>query len=137
MSDKIVPLISNEKEFNEVDNIEGIFDDLISANLESTMDSYNDKSDQENQDSNSSCNVPSASSTENIENDANKAIYNLLTDTDIRVGLSEPAAHGSRNIKRLLKDLHPHREKPSKDRSRRFQAAALYGDQLTPAVGLR
>ena len=75
------------------------------------MDSYNDESDQENQDSNSSCNVPSASSTENIEN---KAICNLLTDTDIYVGLSEPAAHGSRNIKRLLKDFQLYRESPLK-----------------------
>lgn len=32
----------------------------------------------------------------------------------------------------LLKDLQPHREKPSKDRSRRFAAGELYADKQIP-----
>ena len=76
-----------------------------------------------------SCDVPNASTE--LENDANEAICNLPTYTDIHipVGPSE-LAHRFKHVKRLLKDLQPHREKPSKDRSRRFQASALYGDQL-------
>ena len=54
-----------------------------------------------------------------------------IHDIHIPVGPSE-LAYESKHVKRLLKDLQPHREKPSKDRSRRFQAPTLYGDWLTP-----
>ena len=64
------------------------------------MNEANDESNQENQGIASSCDVPNAyTELESIENDASKAICNLLTDTDIHmqvpVGPSEPA-YGSK-----------------------------------------
>ena len=92
ISEKLIPLISNEKEYNEIDDINGIYDYLISANLdpsgsgtdeestdEESNDETNNESNQESEGITSSCDVPNASTE--LENDANEAICNLLTDT--------------------------------------------------------
>ena len=47
---------------------------------------------------------------------------------------SDETGHSSSQVcvSTLLKDLQPHREKPSKDRSRRFAAGELYADKRIP-----
>ena len=68
---------------------------------------------------------------QNQQEDITEALCNLLTD--INPEPTEPSTTGVLvNPKRFIKDLQPHREKPSKDRARRFYCGALYGDKVKP-----
>ena len=61
-----------------------------------------------------------------------ETVCNLITDLSMdAVAVDQPTA--STCTSALLKDLQPHKEKPSKDRRRRFYCPALYGDQAIPS----
>ncbi len=72
-----------------------------------------------------------------------QALANLITDINLTDQCSQPGddlvSHGTieRNgskvkVTSLLKDLQPHRERPSKDRSKRFAAGDMHRDKPVP-----
>ena len=75
------------------------------------------------------CTTPICESTD-VHNDCNEAICNLLMDIDLERydGAINPTKHAST----VLKHLQPYREKPSKDRGKRFHCGSLYGDAEKP-----
>ena len=61
-----------------------------------------------------------------------EAVCNLITDVSMdAIAMDQPTA--STCTSSLLKDLQPHKEKPSKGRRRRFHCLALHGDQAIPS----
>jgi len=64
-----------------------------------------------------------------------EAVRNLITDLSMdAIAMDQPTANTVHvYTSSLLNNLQPHKEKPSKDRKRRFYCPALHGDQPTPS----
>ena len=78
---------------------------------------------------NSSCTETLGDNTCQQDN-LTEALCNLLMDIDVET--CEVTKHPSKHDRTILKGLQPYREKPSKDRRRRFYCGSLYGDSIKP-----
>ena len=118
-----IPLILNDDDWSDVDDPTGeIFDQLISYSVGHDLDlgEVVNSSDSEQH-----------TLSIDMDDETTEALGNLLFDTD---GVySNDLSSNSGKKKHFIKHLQPHRELPSKDRSKRFMAGHLYGDQGTPA----
>ena len=66
------------------------------------------------------------------ESDVAQACANLIADMDVTSQSHVQSQPTSTNVVQLLKDLQPHKEKPSKDRSRRFAVGEIVCDAKLP-----
>ena len=97
----------SESEFGAVGNLDGIFDSLVNANLDTTIiDEFVDESCEDNekdtgdtdQDTILSCSTTVQNAANEVENnDSAEAICNLLADTDV----SEPMTESTNCVKKI------------------------------------
>ena len=154
-------MIFCEKGFSEADPIDdNLFDKLISKNLDDNINNgkndNDDGGDKNNNDGHGDKNndydgtsagqkleheqtgtvtalhessYDEPQDNQNQQQHITETLYNLLTGI-----YPEPSTTGIliSKSKKVYKDLQPHREKPSKDRARRFYCGALYGDKIKP-----
>ena len=122
-SRETLDLTSNEKDFHKVSFQDDIFDVLISSQLDKVGSEEPDTVED-------NANNASIIQHDSEENATEEAICNLISDINPVLLTEQP--HSTVNPSSFLRDLQPHKEKPSKDRSRRFHCPALYGDQTIP-----
>ena len=123
-----IKLVASEADFDDVCTAENIFDTLVSAHLDKTMKDISEELEllEDNDENGYVLSVPHHDQA--VQENTIEAVCNLISDVNM-----DTIDQHSANASSLLRDLQPHKEKPSKDRSRRFHCGGLFGDQATPA----
>ena len=123
-----IKLVASEADFDDVCTSENVFDTLVSAHLDKTMKDISEELELLEDNDENGYVLSVLHHDQAVQENTIEAVCNLISDVNM-----DTIDQHSANASSLLRDLQPHKEKPSKDRRRRFHGGGLYGDQATPA----